>query len=222
MPSKQITLKGILFVSSIVLASLILSVLLLKYVSIDKNYIVLVFDLCVYIPAMIAIFFWFRKHGFNMTDIGFREPKMKWFFYSMGIGLAVLVVGGGLSALLSKLLGLESTDLSSFVISEVVWVNLLQLKFITPIFIPFVEELFFRGFLFRYFQEHMITWKAIALSAIIFSFVHFSLDSAPFTLLLGIATAWVFYKTKNIFYAFMIHMVVNLLSSNMMFWMTLG
>lgn len=107
------------------------------------------------------------------------RPKVKHLL--LGLGIGVLLFGGlqGVSYGLEAIgFGVESSD-TSITLGELAglerWVIL---YFFSPILVPIVEELFFRGALLNSFRKSTIPGKwatpvAVVLSSVLFALVHF-------------------------------------------------
>ena len=81
-------------------------------------------------------------------------------------------------------------------------------------FAPLAEEFIFRGFLFTKFQKKFSVWISIVLSSILFGAIHFSM-SAITTFLFAVSLCIVFYKTKNLAIAIVLHILNNTLVSGL-------
>ncbi len=122
------------------------------------------------------------------------------------------------------------------IIFEVIWVQFLRIVGITPpdsaapiiemygstalafvvIFIltvlvaPFVEEVFFRSFLYQAFRKRYGVTAGILISAIVFGFFHFSfLAALPVFILIGIFLGYIFEKFHSVYPAIMLHALNN-------------
>lgn len=65
--------------------------------------------------------------------------------------------------------------------------QLVEIVFITGVFAGFVEELLLRGIVFRWLEEMLGSWIALALSSLLFGFLHAWNDNATFFSSLAIA-----------------------------------
>lgn len=72
------------------------------------------------------------------------------------------------------------------------------------------EELAFRGLIQHWLQTVVSPWRAILLTAALFSALHLSILSAPYLFLLGLLLGWVKWKTGSLYPVILIHMVHNL------------
>lgn len=105
------------------------------------------------------------------------------------------------------------TDSHSNIVAEVTsQMSLIQVFFMVVIFAPIVEEFIFRELLYRLLasfgrKTYLFT------SAMIFSLFHLNLNQSLYTFWLGIVWAGVFYKTGNILYPIILHMITNFIGS---------
>lgn len=77
---------------------------------------------------------------------------------------------------------------------------------------PFVEELFFRGFVFRGFANTLGVWPGALLSGLIFSLAHLNLGAiVPFTLI-GAVFALSYQRTRSLWTPISAHFAFNLIS----------
>lgn len=76
--------------------------------------------------------------------------------------------------------------------------------------VPFVEEYFFRGLLFRSLDREIGGWKAIIGSSVFFAIYHPPVSWVP-VFLLGISCAWIFKRSGRLLPCVVIHMIYNLL-----------
>ncbi|MGX1194560.1 CPBP family intramembrane glutamic endopeptidase [Metabacillus sp. SLBN-84] len=75
---------------------------------------------------------------------------------------------------------------------------------------PLYEEIFYRGFLYRWLRTRLGVGAGILLSSLIFTAAHYPVTNAmPINFLDGIVFAWAYEKTHSIWPAVIIHGVVN-------------
>ena len=94
---------------------------------------------------------------------------------------------------------------SSLLFGDSVWIVLFVIA-VTP---AITEELLFRGMVLGEYAQRMKRNKAIALSALVFSLMHISFFSLPYTFLLGLILAWLFYQTHSIIPGMVLHFSFN-------------
>ena len=76
---------------------------------------------------------------------------------------------------------------------------------------PLVEEILFRGVIFRSFEEATdIPWFPLLLSGVMFGIWHGSFIQAVYTAMMGIILGYYIKKTRTLFYVVLAHAVNNL------------
>ena len=74
---------------------------------------------------------------------------------------------------------------------------------------PFVEELFFRGFLFTSFRQHFSWQTAAVVSSSIFAVFHLQPVALIPTFILGFVFSYLFLKTNSIWPGVLLHTLIN-------------
>jgi CAAX protease family protein len=74
---------------------------------------------------------------------------------------------------------------------------------------PFCEEIFFRGFLFMGLQRGLPLGWAVLVSALLFAIAHGDPASAPVLFIIGLALAFLRWRTRSIWPGIMLHMLNN-------------
>lgn len=74
---------------------------------------------------------------------------------------------------------------------------------------PFCEEIFFRGFVFMGMSKAMPVWLAVIASAFIFAFAHADLGSFAVLFIIGIALAFLRWRTHSLWPGILLHMLNN-------------
>jgi membrane protease YdiL (CAAX protease family) len=148
-----------------------------------------------------------------------------WKRFGAGAGIGVLLFIGLqvlASFVIAPLFGeVESSDTSVSIGNIEGFERYLILLLIVPVLVPFIEEVLFRGVVFRFINDSAIPGKlatilAILTSAFYFSILHFQgLDSATDVFLLiwifmvGAVNAVLVWKTDSVFTAFASHFAYN-------------
>lgn len=76
---------------------------------------------------------------------------------------------------------------------------------------PIVEELIFRGLIFRYARHAMPFWFANIWQALLFGFVHLNLVQGLYAFAMGLFLGWVCRRGHGIRYSIPVHIVFNLI-----------
>jgi hypothetical protein len=78
---------------------------------------------------------------------------------------------------------------------------------------PISEELFFRGLIYNWFRQRWGMWVSILLSSIWFSIGHIdSLGVVASSFLMGGVIAYVYERTRSLWFAIAIHLITNSIS----------
>lgn len=168
-----------------------------------QSAIIILLELAYLLPV-ILIFAW---RGIHWKSLGFG--KFNWNTLRLGCGL---LVGAYLIIILHNLLlfalGVDTQGEKIVkVFNELnspIWFFI-----VGAVFAPFVEETFFRGFLFQGFRERY-GWKtAIVLSSAIFAAAHLDLVVLIPTFILGSVLAYVYHRSNSVWPGIILHFLVN-------------
>jgi membrane protease YdiL (CAAX protease family) len=157
-----------------------------------------------YLLPVILIFAWKRIHW---KYLGFRKFEAR----VLGLGCGLLV-GAYLVILLHNLillgLGIDTQGESILRFMEMLespgWFFLVGV-----VFAPFVEEIFFRSFLFQGFRQSYGWKRATLLSSAIFAAAHLDPASLIPTFVLGAVLAYLFHKSNSVWPGMILHFLVN-------------
>lgn len=166
--------------------------------------------------VLIAVI-WFlavRPPGGSWHNIGFSAPKPDKIYL---LGLGVLLGSFGFTAIYAfcvLALGIES------LLPPAIPKELLGTGFIMPfnlisivVWVPIIEEAFFRGFILVGLRHRMGTPKALLISSAVFAGVHISLGLLIPIFVTGLLLGALYLKTKSLWPSIVIHSIQNLLVS---------
>ena len=157
-----------------------------------------------YLLPVILIFACKRIHW---KYLGFRKFEAK----VLGLGCGLLI-GAYLGILLHNLillgLGIDTQGEAILRLIEMldspVWFFLVGV-----VFAPFVEEIFFRSFLFQGFRQKYGWVRAMLLSSAIFAAAHLDPASLIPTFVLGLVIAYLFHRSNSIWPGIILHFLIN-------------
>ena len=89
----------------------------------------------------------------------------------------------------------------------------LELIFTVVIVAPLVEELLFRGIVFRSMQKVFPVWISIMLSAIMFGAYHMNLVQAVYAAFMGIVAGIMYHKINRLIYPIIVHAANNFIGA---------
>ncbi len=153
-----------------------------------------------------------RKYGLPLSSLGLGRPVGK---YVNLLSLAALLGSLGFTALYGWTVATLELD---FLLPKPVPEELADRRFfvITAIviagWVPFVEEAFFRGFVFSGLTAKYGILVAGAISAAVFAAAHLSLGSLLPVFVTGILFAWLYHRTKSVWAPFSAHAGQNLIA----------
>jgi len=203
----------ILAVSAIIIQVIAINAISMLNIDIinDYNYLTIMSAVCNYIlPLPIILFLMKKIETRHMESHGISVLTFLKYF---AITLTLMWAGNLIGLILTSLLGgLTQTTIANpvenLINSTDVWLNLLLISIIGPIF----EEYFFRKLL----VDRTIRYGArisIILSAVIFGFFHGNLNQFFYAFLMGGFLAYVYIKTGTILYPILLHICANLMGS---------
>lgn len=154
-----------------------------------------------------------RVHWSKVAHL--RPMSFTWWIGSFFIGLGCIPLVNFIAASTQQLLDSEleiNPQLEVIVPEGFSWMGLVGMALTVGIFIPFVEELFFRGVLFTWLRQHWSFVPAALLSSALFGIFHFEPFLMAGTAVLGYVSAWTMEKSGSLWAAVMIHGLNNLIN----------
>ena len=132
--------------------------------------------------------------------------------------VALGLLAGGAAVLVTIVVS-TLMSLAGYEVSEQPWVMALvesspkSFLFLTPwivIVAPVAEELFFRGYVFRFLSQQAGAGLGYAASSLMFAVIHFHLPLLGFYLLYGLILAYVYQRTSRLLAPIVAHVTINL------------
>lgn len=163
---------------------------------------------------------------FGVYFIGIKPKKLSWkevgfqrFSKSYWIPICgwtiVLIIGSILLSYMMEWLfdiGTNNSKTKSLQ-TRLTTINIIIAFVSAAIISPIYEEIFYRGFLYRWFRSKYGLLAGILISSSIFMAVHIpTFNSLPYTFLSGLIFAWTYEKTQSIYPSMIIHGTFNGLS----------
>lgn len=152
---------------------------------------------------------------FNKTYLEpIKKAKSKDYIYIFLITLLYMALASALIYPFYSLVPVDENLIKTFEILSKYPVFL----FITvSIAAPIIEEIFFRGFLFKGLLKKYSPKFAIIFSSLIFGVIHGNFHQFITASLLGMLIAYVYYKTDSIYLAIFMHFINNTLADFILF-----
>jgi len=151
-------------------------------------------------------YFTIHKYGINWADLGLRGFQP----WAVGLGCGLMLLSLLFNLVFAAFLSLFDLQIQPDI--AVIFESTrfpLALLFGGAVVAPFVEEIFFRGFVFSGLR-HQLGWKQAALaSAGLFALAHFIPTSILPILILGLIFAFLYQLSGSIWPAVLMHMLTN-------------
>lgn len=151
-----------------------------------------------------------RKKDF-LEECRFKSISGSHIATSVGLGISGLAVSSLLLALLSFFLDtayMEHMENMELILKG----NKLIVFASVGVFAPLLEEVLFRGLVFRELEDIMDTKTAVFVQALLFGVYHFNITQGIYTVFLGVVLGLALVWTKSIWAPIIIHMVNNSVS----------
>ncbi|WP_377890868.1 CPBP family intramembrane glutamic endopeptidase [Alkalihalobacillus sp. R86527] len=163
----------------------------------------IVFILAVYFIAL-------KPHSLGWNVVGlcsFSRTYWKWII----VWIVVLIATSLLLLILMDFLkiGLENRKTESMKVN-MTWVTFIIGFISAAIISPIYEEIFYRGFLYKWFRMKWGVGAGIVLSSLIFTIVHIpTYNTLPVNFISGVIFAWTYEKSGSIWPGIIIHGTFN-------------
>jgi membrane protease YdiL (CAAX protease family) len=151
-----------------------------------------------------------RRRGYRLSDLGYVAPSPQWAMRGVASGFVALPAAYLILALLRPLLGVPTSS----AIQELLGKNfsLLQagtLLLYAGLLVPVAEELIFRGVVFGWLRDRFAFLPAALMSSAVFGVFHLRPDAVIVTMVMGLAFAWLYERSRSIVPAIIMHSVYN-------------
>lgn len=183
------------------------------------------------IPMLLIVYLRLVRPGvLSWQELGLRRrPLEDVLRFGLGAGLVGMLVVQVIGALLSQV-GLRPNQLDEFefVLQEGPLAFALLLVS-AAVLAPFVEELFFRGFLFGAYRRTKPTWMAYAASSLLFTLLHLEPNRMNVAQMAGLGVgvfllamllAWLYDRTGSLYPGMLAHALNN--ATGLILFYTLG
>lgn len=167
----------------------------------------------VIITATFLIIYKVRKKSFK-EELQFRKTKNINIITAVILGLSIWLFDSGVLSIIQEA-GLLAEHFATMeeTLSPITQGNMFIVIISVGIIGPFVEELIFRGLIYKTLIKKFSVLWTIIIQAILFGLFHFNLIQSAYATLMGILLGYAVYKTKSIWPAVLMHIVNNLASS---------
>lgn len=171
-----------------------------------------------FILSAVFIFIYIKFRKISFKEVGLNKFNINMVWQVIGAFFLILIIGVAYDYLLRSFGINADTQIKSMLdMFGKSKLGLIAMGITVAILAPFVEELVFRGFLFRYLDSVMSFWAAAGISALIFAVMHFYPIHLPVLLLMGFLLAYLVKKADSIWPSVMLHFIYNSIVFVMMY-----
>ena len=168
-----------------------------------------------------VVYFRFLRPGVvSLDDFGFGQNRLAerfggrvWLAHlvtGLGGGMLIVLLSPLIAALLMRLFGIEQTQRLEFLWIRELPASQFALVWVAGVVVaPLVEEIFFRGLLFRAYLEHRGPLVAYVVSSVLFALPHLNLQAFVPIVVLGWVLAWLYRRTGSLTPAWVAHAFNN-------------
>lgn len=157
----------------------------------------------VYVIALRPYNLSWQAVGFNSFQTSYWKSIITWTVFLIGTSLIIVI--------LMELLGGTSENTKTQSLQSNMGILSFLIAFVSAAIIsPIYEEIFYRGFLYRWFRVKWGVPAGILLSSSVFMLVHIpTYNTLPVNFLTGVIFSWTYEKTGSIYPGMIIHGVFN-------------
>ena len=177
----------------------------------DELYAGTLMGLTIAIVIIIGVYFIaLRPRKLSWREVGIRPfDKKDW---KLIILLSILLLAGAIIVMsLTSLIGNSYENGKTEAIQKNLAIHTIIIAFISAAIIsPVYEEIFYRGFLYRWLRTRLGLIAALILSSLIFTIVHIpTYNVMPVNFLSGVIFAWAYERTSSVWPPVIIHGLTN-------------
>lgn len=163
----------------------------------------IIFTLSVYLIAL-------KPHQLGWEEVGlrsFRKSYWKW----IPVWTGVLIVSSILLLIVMDIFGIGVDNSKTESLKEqITWFTFTIAFLSAAVVSPIYEEIFYRGFLYKWIRGRWGVWAGLIGSSLIFTVVHIpTYNTLPVNFISGMIFAWTYEKTGSIVPGIIVHGVFN-------------
>ena len=151
-----------------------------------------------------------RPKNLSWKEVGVRSFSTK-YWLKIPIWLLITIILSVAVVLLTSLLGnsvdnSKTESLQQNINLFTILIGIISAGVVSPVY----EEIFYRGFIYRWLRVRLGMNWGIVISSLIFTIAHFpTLNAMPVNFINGVVFAWVYEKTGSVIPGMIIHGVFN-------------
>ena len=157
--------------------------------------------------------------GVTWAELGFRPIDTRWIWRAVMVAIAAFPLVSFVSWLQMQVMGqpIQNPQMDLLKPERFGWDLYLGMLLTAGVLAPIVEELAFRGLLYRWLRERLGIWIAAFGSAIGFSVLHGIPGLIPAIAVLGLVLAWIYEITGTIWAPIIVHGLYNAIVTTILY-----
>jgi membrane protease YdiL (CAAX protease family) len=151
-----------------------------------------------------------RRRRVSWEALGLVPPTREWFLSALALGFAGMFLTSALAGLVQRLMG-RTTDPQAQALAPIgfSWVAAAGMFLLVGLAVPFAEEVFFRGVLFRWMRDRWGVRVALLGSTLVFGLVHGDPPTIAAGWALGFILALAYEHSHSLWTPIVIHALNN-------------
>lgn len=149
--------------------------------------------------------------GLSWSDVGFNPVPPGWEIKAPLLGVAMILVVAPINLVVQTLLAepRENPQITAIQPTGDTALMMVTTIVLTAVIVPIIEEVMFRGVLYRWLRRFSSMGMAIAISSVFFGMVHGITHLIPALTILGAVLAWSYERTGSLWVPILIHGIFN-------------
>jgi membrane protease YdiL (CAAX protease family) len=152
-----------------------------------------------------------KRRGYTWAGMGLQPTTGRWIAASVGIFIVMRIVVTVLVLLLAQL-GITSMQAQALAPAGFTWLSAIGMTMLAGLVIPIVEEVFFRGVVYRWLRDKWGIAVGVIVSGLVFGIAHFEPATVVPAIVMGFVLALAYEKSQSLWPPILIHMLNNTLA----------
>jgi membrane protease YdiL (CAAX protease family) len=160
-----------------------------------------------------------RWRGATWTELGFVPLPERWGARAVMIALLSFPLMGAVSWIQQSVTGepFKNPQISAMAPPAFSWAAYLATLAVAGVLAPLVEEIAFRGLLYRWLRERYGFLAGLGGSALAFSVLHGIAGLIPAIALLGVILAWTYERSRSLWAPIILHGTYNIVVTTILY-----
>ena len=151
-------------------------------------------------------YFGIRQNPKRWQAVGLTPTTPSWVLGGLFLGVAYLPVNIAIISFVQSLLGQDTLNLSAEnARAPVPIVEFLAVFVMASLVVPFAEEIFFRGVIYRWLRQRAGLWIGLGISSLAFGTLHIAIPSIASISILGAVAAILYERSGSLWPAVFVH-----------------